>query len=283
MTEIDAGPNAHFLAAEPYFRKTSRGRFGNALSVSALTHAVAVLSVLFVASRLSGPHDTVAKLLPDIPRLAWIGDGGGGSGDPARDSGRQLERPGSDPVAIPVKSRSDSRTLEPAAPPEALEIPAVSMGAGMNELPGIITTLSSNSILQGEGAGTGTGGRAGSGRGPGNGAGDGPGSNSGRNGGLGDGYVPGGGVSTPRLIREVKPGYTSDAMRARIQGMVRLRAIVAPDGSVSAARVVRSLDDRFGLDQEAVRTVKQWRFVPGTLAGRAVPVVIEIELTFTLR
>ena len=151
----------------------------------------------------------------------------------------------------------------------------------MNELPGIITTLSSNSILQGDGPGT--GGRAGSGRGPGNGPGDGPGSNTGRNGGLGDGYVPGGGVSTPRLIREVKPGYTSDAMRARIQGMVRLQAIVAPDGSVSAARVVRSLDDRFGLDQEAVRTVKQWRFVPGTLAGRAVPVVIEIELTFTLR
>ena len=137
--------------------------------------------------------------------------------------------------------------------------------AGMNELPGIITTLSSNSILQGDGPGT--GGRAGSGRGPGNGPGDGPGSNTGRNGSLGDGYLPGGGVSTPRLIREVKPGYTS----------------VAPDGSVSAARVVRSLDDRFGLDQEAVRTVKQWRFVPGTLAGRAVPVVIEIELTFTLR
>ena len=85
------------------------------------------------------------------------------------------------------------------------------------------------------------------------------------------------------MIREVKPGYTSDALRARIQGTVRLQAIVSPDGSVSAARVIRSLDDRFGLDQEAVRTVKQWRFVPGMLAGRAVPVVIEIELTFTLR
>jgi protein TonB len=85
------------------------------------------------------------------------------------------------------------------------------------------------------------------------------------------------------LIREVKPGYTSDAMRARIQGTVRLQAIVAADGSVSAARVVRSLDDRFGLDQEAVKTVKQWRFLPGTLAGRPVPVLIEIELTFTLR
>ena len=91
-----------------------------------------------------------------------------------------------------------------------------------------------------------------------------------------------GGVA-PRLIREVKPGYTSDAMRARIQGTVRLQAIVSSDGSVSSARVIRSLDAVFGLDQEAVKTVKQWRFLPGTLAGRAVPVLIEVELTFTLR
>ena len=167
------GPNARLLAAPAHSHEIAGGRFGNALSVSALTHAVAVLSVLFVASRLSGPHDTVAKLLPEIPRLAWIADGGGGSGDPARDSARQLERPGSDPASIPVKSRSDSRTLEPAAPPETLEIPAVSTSAGMNELPGIITTLSSNSILQGDGAGTGS--RAGPGRGPGYGSGDGPG------------------------------------------------------------------------------------------------------------
>ena len=125
MTEIDAGPNANFLATGPYFRQTSRGRFGNALSVSALTHAVAVLSVLFVASRLSEPHDTVAKLLPQIPRLAWIGDGGGGSGDRDTESARPLERPGRDPIAIPVTSRSDSRIFEPAEPAAALEIPAV--------------------------------------------------------------------------------------------------------------------------------------------------------------
>jgi protein TonB len=275
-----AGPNARLLAAGAQSHEIARGRFGNALSVSALTHAVAVLSVLFVASRLSGPDDTVATLLPEMPRLAWIapGDGGGRSGDRSKESARQLERPGNDSVAIPVKSRSDSPTLEPEVP-QATEIPAVSMTAGTNELP--ITMLSSNTTLESDGPGG--AGRAGFGRAPGDGPGDSPGSGSGRNGGPGDGYQPGNGVSTPRLIREVKPGYTSEAMRARIQGMVRLQAIVAPDGSVSAARVVRSLDDRFGLDQEAVRTVKQWRFVPGRLAGRAVPVVIEIELTFTLR
>src|SRR5262245_17672446 len=116
MSELsfDAGPNAHFLAGGPYLRKTVRGRFGNALSVSALTHTLAFLSLLILASRLSQPHDSVANPPSGMPRLAWIapGDGGGGSGDKARELSRQLERPGRDPVALPARSRSDSRTLE---------------------------------------------------------------------------------------------------------------------------------------------------------------------------
>jgi protein TonB len=85
------------------------------------------------------------------------------------------------------------------------------------------------------------------------------------------------------LLREVKPGYTGEAMRARIQGIVRLQAIVLPDGSVGNMKIVRSLDHVFGLDEEALKSVGQWRFQPGTLAGRAVPVMIEVELAFTLR
>jgi TonB family protein len=56
-----------------------------------------------------------------------------------------------------------------------------------------------------------------------------------------------------------------------------------PDGSVGAVQITRSLDQTFGLDQEAIRTVKKWRFAPGTRQGRPVPVLVEIEMTFTLR
>jgi outer membrane biosynthesis protein TonB len=45
----------------------------------------------------------------------------------------------------------------------------------------------------------------------------------------------------------------------------------------------RSQDPVFGLDQEAVDAVKLWRFNPGRLGGRPVPVIVDIELTFTLR
>ena len=87
----------------------------------------------------------------------------------------------------------------------------------------------------------------------------------------------------PRLIRDVKPKYTSDAMRAKIQGTVLMQCVVRPDGSVTDIQVVRSLDPMFGLDQEAINAARQWKFQPGTRMGQPVAVQITIELQFTLR
>lgn len=90
-------------------------------------------------------------------------------------------------------------------------------------------------------------------------------------------------MELPRLLREVKPQYTADAMRAKIQGTVLLECVVNTDGTVGRIDVLRSLDRNFGLDQEAVKAARQWRFAPGVRQGQAVPVLITIELTFTLR
>ena len=62
-----------------------------------------------------------------------------------------------------------------------------------------------------------------------------------------------------------------------------LECVVETDGTIRKATVTRSLDDRFGLDQEAIKAVRAWRFTPGTREGVAVPVWITIELTFSLR
>ena len=85
------------------------------------------------------------------------------------------------------------------------------------------------------------------------------------------------------MIREVKPAYTSDAMRAKIQGTVLLRCIVRQDGTVTDIDILRSLDPTFGLDQEAVKAAKQFRFVPGTRFGEPVAVLVSVEMEFTLR
>jgi protein TonB len=162
-----------------------------------------------------------------------------------------------------------------------MQILAVSTMADIHDLPGVVTPVS---LVSSDSQGPGAGDQGGQGSGPGSGPGIGPGLGPGQYGGMGgDAYQLGNGVVGPRLIKETKPAYTADAMRAKIQGLVQLEAIVLTDGSVGRVRIVRSLDTTFGLDDEAVAAVKRWRFLPGTLAGRAVPVLVQIELTFTLR
>ena len=90
-------------------------------------------------------------------------------------------------------------------------------------------------------------------------------------------------VTSPRLIREAKPYYTADAMRAKFEGVVVIEAIVERDGKVGEVRVKQSLDREHGLDDEAVKALKKWQFTPGMKDGAAVPVLVEIEFTFTLR
>jgi TonB family protein len=94
-------------------------------------------------------------------------------------------------------------------------------------------------------------------------------------------YKPGDGVSAPVVVKEAKPQYTPEAKKAKIQGVVTLECVVQPDGTVGDVRVTKALNP--GLDQEAIKAVKQWRFKPGHKDGKAVPVRVTLEMTFTLR
>ena len=146
----------------------------------------------------------------------------------------------------------------------------------------MISSSASVSIpSQGSGAGGGAGTEQGTGIGPGSGSGVGPGSGGGTGGGEYAYGTPG--LTDPAPIFEKRPEYTPAAMRAKVQGTVEVEAVVREDGSVGRVRIVRSLDDRFGLDEKAIEAVRQWRFRPGVKDGRRVPVLVLIELTFTLR
>ena len=130
--------------------------------------------------------------------------------------------------------------------------------------------------------GAGQGGGVGSGLGTGIGSGIGPGLGTGSGGGFGGGtYRPGNGVTGPTLVKQVSPLYTADALARKIQGTVALVVIVARDGIPSAIRVVRSLD-AYGLDQEAIRAAKQWRFNPGRIGETPVDVLVMIVLDFRI-
>jgi TonB family protein len=141
-------------------------------------------------------------------------------------------------------------------------------------LPGAIAA---DSASRAQGSGTADGGDSGQGGGIGPDRGTGVGLGFG-----GEAFQPGNGVLPPRVLRQVRPGYTAEAMRARLGGVVRLECVVLPDGSVGRVRVAQSLDTTFGLDQEATKAVRQWRFAPGTRFGQPVPVLVFIDLEFVL-
>jgi protein TonB len=90
-------------------------------------------------------------------------------------------------------------------------------------------------------------------------------------------------VTAPGLVKDVKPVYTDEAKEAGIQGTVELEAIVLTDGTVGDISVTRSLDRKYGLDQQAIVAMKQWLFSPGKKDGKAVPVAITVEMTFTIK
>ncbi len=96
-----------------------------------------------------------------------------------------------------------------------------------------------------------------------------------------DAYAPGQpGLVAPKTRRSVQPKYTSDAMRAKIQGMVEVEVFVATDGTVAKSRVTQSLDPQ--LDANALEAVNQWTFDAATLHNRPVPVVVKLMMEFRI-
>jgi TonB family protein len=90
----------------------------------------------------------------------------------------------------------------------------------------------------------------------------------------------GGNVKVPTKLKDVRPDYPSDAMAARIEGVVIIEAVISTDGRVSNARVLRSIPQ---LDDAAVAAVRQWEFTQTLLNGVPVPVIMTVTVNFTLQ
>jgi protein TonB len=284
----------HVPSGHPGDLPFSFGREPKRLTLAVAASAVAdvAIAILFILASRHHPAGPIAALQRDESRMlakdiVWVsepgpGGGGGGGGNRMKDPLRRVELPGKDRLTVPIAKPAAMEVAEvrnePAIP--QLNIPAKELASAQDTLPGAFDVPALATLSQGSGSGGGAETGIGSGIGPGTGPGLGP----GRGGGFGgQGYQPGSGVTTPVLLREVKPSYTSDAMRAKVQGSVLLECLVRPDGSVGDVRVVRSLDSMFGLDLEAMKAARQWRFRPGLRLGESVPVLITIQLDFTLR
>ena len=277
----------------PFSFETQAPRMSRALGVSTALHIGAVLAVAFIVTHLPDPAPLdLRQATEDIPinQIIFLnqpgpGGGGGGGGNKSIEPPRLAQDIGRDKITVPVTKPPEIQPVtspEDQLPKEDFMIPAKALASAEQTLVGVIDGMrSSNSTTsQGSGSGGGAGTGTGTGIGPGRGSGLGPGWGGGFGGGA---YRPGSGIELPRVLREVKPQYTADAMRAKIQGTAVLDCVVTAEGTVGECQIVRSLDSSFGLDQKAVEAARQWRFVPGRRLGQPVPVLVTIELTFTLR
>ncbi|MEO7135893.1 MAG: energy transducer TonB, partial [Vicinamibacterales bacterium] len=293
----DGGRSAATLFNTPQFEHASSKL---PIAAASAVHA-GIAASLILLSTIGLPQAAEparVRLEPVTTRLVFIatpGPGGGGGGGGLRQKAPppRAERKGKSSLSSPVPVRKAQKPIEaaprpepppppPVVKPEPLPpvlAPVATVAANEQDRPGVIDTPApKESTSRGPGAGGGIG----TGQGTGLGSGDGSGIGDGSGGGMGGGpYRPGSGIKAPRLLREVKAGYTEEARVRNLEGEVVLEIVVRRDGSVGDVKLVSGLPS--GLNERAIAAVRQWRFAPATRLGQPVDVIVEVAVEFKLR
>jgi TonB family protein len=90
----------------------------------------------------------------------------------------------------------------------------------------------------------------------------------------------GGSVSAPVLIYSVEPEFSEEARKAKVGGNVLVNCWVDPNGLPSHVHVIRGVGH--GLDEMAIRAVRQYRFKPAVENGKPVVVELNVEINFQI-
>ena len=87
-------------------------------------------------------------------------------------------------------------------------------------------------------------------------------------------------MKEPVQISRVQPTYPEEARKNRIQGLVKLSAVIDAKGTVTKVEPIESPDPT--LTEAAVEAVKKWTYKPATLKGKPVKVIMTITVSFKL-
>jgi len=290
----DGGRGAALLFEPPAFVRASARL---PIAVSSAVHAGIAASFILISTMGLSQAAEPALLSeePVLTRLVFVvtpgpGGGGGGGGRRRKAPPPRAERQGPSKLDSPLPARQAPEPAPapaPPPPPPAVDpeplppivAPVATVAANERDQAGVIDAPAPP---ESDSRGPGAGGGVGTGAGTGLGAGDGSGIGEGSGGGTGGGpYRPGSGIRPPRILKEVKAGYTEEARRSNLQGEVVLEIVVRRDGSVGDVRLVKGLQG--GLNDRAITAVKQWRFAPATRLGQPVDVMVEVAVEFKLR
>ena len=89
-----------------------------------------------------------------------------------------------------------------------------------------------------------------------------------------------GALHLPVALRKVDPTYAPSAVEERVQGDVRMAAVIRKDGRVAEIAVLKGCDER--LERSAVAALAKWQFEPATRGGAAVDIDTIVEIPFRL-
>lgn len=90
----------------------------------------------------------------------------------------------------------------------------------------------------------------------------------------------GGEIEAPALLKRVGPEYPDLAVRAQLEGVVILEALVDRQGRVEDVRVLRSIPL---LDNAAKAAVRQWQYSPLLLNGKPERFFVTVTVSFSLK
>jgi len=89
----------------------------------------------------------------------------------------------------------------------------------------------------------------------------------------------GGQVMVAKLISKIQPEYPKKAKNKRVEGLVRIQAVIGPDGYVQEMKVISG--DPL-LVKAATDAVQRWVYEPTLLNGEPIEVVTEVDINFSL-
>jgi len=90
------------------------------------------------------------------------------------------------------------------------------------------------------------------------------------------------GATPPEKIHDIFPEYPLRARQRRLSGNVVLEVIITPEGTVRDICVAEAGPPSGGFSKAAVEAVRQWRYTPGVLDGKAVAFHMQVKVSFTL-
>ena len=87
-------------------------------------------------------------------------------------------------------------------------------------------------------------------------------------------------MDVPRILHQIDPEFSESARAQKFSGTTVVSLELDKSGGVRDVQIVQPIG--YGLDDQAVQAVEQWRFAPAVRNGEPVAVLLMVEVSFKL-